>query len=104
MTISISSLVIGCGLFFLAGAFTGVSIMCMLSVRKSRRLNANYFVSDSDTNKTIAGMPWQDLVLLFLETGSVALGLIMIGLLAKFRPKPRAWINTKKENKQKGEK
>ena len=61
-------------------------------------------VSDSDTNKTIAGMPWQDLVLLFLETGSVALGLIMIGLLAKFRPKPRAWINTKKENKQKGEK
>ncbi len=49
MTISISSLVIGCGLFFLAGAFTGVSIMCMLSVRKSRRLNANYFVSDSDT-------------------------------------------------------
>lgn len=32
MTISISSLVIGCGLFFLAGAFTGVSIMCMLSV------------------------------------------------------------------------
>lgn len=61
-------------------------------------------VSDSDTEKTIAGMPWQDLVLLFLETGSVALGLIMIGLLAKFRPKPRAWINTKKENKQKGEK
>lgn len=61
-------------------------------------------VSDSDTNKTIAGMPWQDLVLLFLETGSVALGLITIGLLAKFRPKPRAWINTKKENKQKGEK
>ena len=61
-------------------------------------------VSDSDTNKTIVGMPWQDLVLLFLETGSVALGLIMIGLLAKFRPKPRAWINTKKENKQKGEK
>ena len=57
-------------------------------------------VSDSDTNKTIAGMPWQDLVLLFLETGSVALGLIMIGLLAKFRPKPRAWINTKKENKK----
>ena len=49
MTISISSLVIGCGLFFLAGAFMGVSIMCMLSVRKSRRLNANYFVSDSDT-------------------------------------------------------
>lgn len=61
-------------------------------------------VSDSDTKNTIAGMPWQDLVLLFLETGSVALGLIMIGLLAKFRPKPRAWINTKKENKQKGEK
>ena len=61
-------------------------------------------VSDSDTNKTIAAMPWQDLVLLFMETGSVALGLIMIGLLAKFRPKPRAWINTKKENKQKGEK
>ncbi len=60
-------------------------------------------VSDSDTNKTIAGMPWQDLVLLFLETGSVVLGLIMIGLLAKFRPKPRAWINTKKENKRKGE-
>lgn len=50
MTISISSLVIGCGLFFLAGAFMGVSI-CMLSVRKSRRLNANYFVSDSDTER-----------------------------------------------------
>mgnify|MGYP000336832227 CR=1 FL=1 len=53
MTISISSLVIGCGLFFLAGAFTGVSIMCMLSVRKSRRLNANYFVSDSDTDSSV---------------------------------------------------
>lgn len=61
-------------------------------------------VSDSDTSKMIAGMPWQDFVLLFLETGSVALGFIMIGLLAKFRPKPRAWLNTKKENKQKGEK
>ena len=62
-------------------------------------------VSDSDTNKTIAGMPWQDLVLLFLETGSVALGLIMIGLLAKYRPKPRAWLTVpKKENKGKGEK
>ena len=64
-------------------------------------------VSDSDTNKTIAGMPWQDLVLLFLETGSVALSFIMIGLLAKFRPKPRAWLNTKsgdrKVNKRKGE-
>lgn len=64
-------------------------------------------VSDSDTNKTIVGMPWQDLVLLFLETGSVALGFIMIGLLAKFRPKPRAWLNTKnvdrKGNKRKGE-
>lgn len=62
-------------------------------------------VSDSDTEKTIAGMPWQDLVLLFLETGSVALGFIMIGLLAKFRPKPRAWLTIpKKENKGKGEK
>ena len=62
-------------------------------------------VSDSDTKNTIAGMPWQDLVLLFLETGSVALGLIMIGLLAKYRPKPRAWLTIpKKENKQKGEK
>lgn len=61
-------------------------------------------VSDSDTNKTIVEMPWQDLVLLFLETGSVALGFIMIGLLAKFRPKPRAWLAIpKKENKQKGE-
>ena len=49
MTISISSLVIGCGLLFLAGVFTGISIMCMLSVRKNRRLNENYFVSDSDT-------------------------------------------------------
>ena len=35
MTISISSLVIGCGLLFLAGVFTGISIMCMLSVRKN---------------------------------------------------------------------
>lgn len=62
-------------------------------------------VSDSDTKNTIAGMPWQDLVLLFLETGSVALGLIMIGLLAKYRPKPRAWLTVpKKENKEKGEK
>ena len=62
-------------------------------------------VSDSDTENTIAGMPWQDLVLLFLETGSVALGLIMIGLLAKYRPKPRAWLTVpKKENKGKGEK
>lgn len=51
MTISISSLVIGCGLLFLAGVFTGISIMCMLSVRKNRRLNENYFVSDSDTRK-----------------------------------------------------
>ena len=62
-------------------------------------------VSDSDTKNTIAGMPWQDLVLLLLETGSVALGLIMIGLLAKYRPKPRAWLTIpKKENKGKGEK
>ena len=61
-------------------------------------------VSDSDTNKTIVGMPWQDLVLLFLETGSVALGFVMIGLLAKFRPKPRACLAIpKKEKKQKGE-
>ena len=52
MTISISSLVIGCGLLFLAGVFTGISIMCMLSVRKNRRLNEkNYFVSDSDTER-----------------------------------------------------
>ena len=51
MTISISSLVIGCGLFFLAGAFTGVSIMCKMSVRKNRRMNANYFESDSDTER-----------------------------------------------------
>ena len=62
-------------------------------------------VSDSDKDKMIAGIPWQDLVILFLETGSVVLGFIMIGLLAKFRPKPRAWLAIpKKENKQKGEK
>lgn len=61
-------------------------------------------VSDSDKDKMIAGIPWQDLVILFLETGSVVLGFIMIGLLAKFRPKPRAWLAIpKKENKQKGE-
>lgn len=61
-------------------------------------------VSDSDKDKMIAGIPWQDLVILFLETGSVVLGFIMIGLLAKFRPKPRAWIAIpKKESKQKGE-
>ena len=61
-------------------------------------------VSDSDTDKMIAGIPWQDLVILFLETGSVVLGFIMIGLLAKFRPKPRAWLAIpKKESKQKGE-
>ena len=61
-------------------------------------------VSDSDKDKMIAGIPWQDLVILFLETGSVVLGFIMIGLLAKFRPKPRAWLAIpKKESKQKGE-
>lgn len=37
-----------------------------------------------------------------LETGSVALGLIMIGLLVKYRPKPRAWLTVpKKEGKGK---
>ena len=61
-------------------------------------------VSDSDKDKMIAWIPWQDLVILFLETGSVVLGFIMIGLLAKFRPKPRAWLAIpKKESKQKGE-
>lgn len=59
-------------------------------------------VSDSG-KKTTAGMPWQDLVMLFLETGSVALGCIMISLLAKFRPRSRAWLNIKKENKRKGD-
>lgn len=63
--------------------------------------------AEDNTGTRVAGMPWQDLVLLFLETGSVALGFIMIGLLAKFRPKPRAWLNTKnvnrKGNKRKGE-
>ena len=39
MTISISLLVIGCSLLFLSGIFVGISIMCMLSVRKSRRFN-----------------------------------------------------------------
>ncbi len=48
--------------------------------------------AEDNTDTTVAGMPWQDLVLLFLETGSVALGFVMIGLLAKFRPKPRAWL------------
>ena len=51
MTISISSLVIGCGLFFLAGAFWGVGIMCIVSVKKISRLNNIYFVSDSDTER-----------------------------------------------------
>lgn len=63
--------------------------------------------AEDNTGTRVAGMPWQDLVLLFLETGSVALGFIMIGLLAKFRPKPRAWLNTinvnRKGNKRKGE-
>ncbi len=60
--------------------------------------------AEDNTDTRVAGMPWQDLVILFLETGSVALGFIMIGLLAKFRPKPRAWLAIpKKENKQKGE-
>lgn len=60
--------------------------------------------AEDNTCTTVAGMPWQDLVLLLLETGSVALGFVMIGLLAKFRPKPRAWLAIpKKENKQKGE-
>ena len=56
--------------------------------------------AEDNTGTRVAGMPWQDLVLLFLETGSVALGFIMIGLLAKFRPKPRAWLNTKNVNRQ----
>lgn len=60
--------------------------------------------AEDNTDTRVAGMPWQDLVLLLLETGSVALGFVMIGLLAKFRPKPRAWLAIpKKENKQKGE-
>lgn len=60
--------------------------------------------AEDNTGTRVAGMPWQDLVLLLLETGSVALGFVMIGLLAKFRPKPRAWLAIpKKENKQKGE-
>ena len=60
--------------------------------------------AEDNTGTRVAGMPWQDLVILFLETGSIALGFIMIGLLAKFRPKPRAWLAIpKKENKQKGE-
>lgn len=60
--------------------------------------------AEDNTDTRVAGMPWQDLVLLFLETGSVALGFVMIGLLARFRHKPRAWLAIpKKENKQKGE-
>ena len=60
--------------------------------------------AEDNTDTRVAGMPWQDLVLLLLDTGSVALGFVMIGILAKFRPKPRAWLAiTKKENKQKGE-
>ena len=60
--------------------------------------------AEDNTDTRVAGMPWQDLVLLLLDTGSVALGFVMIGLLAKFRPKPRAWLAIpKKENKQKGE-
>ena len=60
--------------------------------------------AEDNTDTRVAGMPWQDMVLLLLETGSVALGFVMIGLLAKFRPKPRAWLAIpKKENKQKGE-
>ena len=60
--------------------------------------------AEDNTDTRVAGMPWQDLVLLLLETGSVALGFIMIGLFAKFRPKPRAWLAIpKKESKQKGE-
>ena len=61
-------------------------------------------VSDSDKDKMIAGIPWQDLVILFLETGSVVLGFIMIGLLAKFRPKPRAWLAIPKKKANKKEK
>ena len=60
--------------------------------------------AEDNTGTRVAGMPWQDLVLLLLETGSVALGFVMIGLLSKFRPKPRAWLAIpKKESKQKGE-
>lgn len=60
--------------------------------------------AEDNTGTRVAGMPWQDLVLLLLETGSVALGFVMIGLLVTFRPKPRAWLAIpKKESKQKGE-
>ena len=39
-----------------------------------------------------------------METGSVVLGFIMIGLLAKFRPKPRAWLAIPKKKANKKEK
>lgn len=58
-------------------------------------------VSDSDTK---TGFWPPDFIMLALETCSVALGFIMIGLLAKFRPKQRAWLTMPKDIKRKGEK
>lgn len=50
MTISISSLVIGCGLLFLAGVFTGISIMldlCQYFEHKKLKGYADFFNSSS---------------------------------------------------------
>lgn len=50
-------------------------------------------VSKKNGSKVLSGiLSWKDIVMLVLESGSVILGTIMIRLLIKFRPKPRAWL------------
>lgn len=44
----------------------------------------------------------QDIIMLILEVSSVVLGTIMIRLLVKFRPKPRAWLAIPGKDKKKG--
>ena len=47
-------------------------------------------------------LSWQDIIMLILEVSSVVLGTIMIRLLVKFRPKPRAWLAIPSKDKKKG--
>lgn len=51
-------------------------------------------VSEKNGSKILSAIPlsWQDIVMLILDVSSVVLGTIMIRLLVKFRPKPRAWL------------
>ena len=61
-------------------------------------------LSNSDRSKdTFAPTVW-DIAIMALETIAVGMGIAMISLLVRFRPKPRAWLAIpKKESKEKGE-